>query len=351
VQSVTSEVQVSKLAHALPGNGHSRRGANPLRIFLTFDIEVWCGAWDHLDERFPAAYRRYVYGADERGGYALPMTLRILAEHGLKAVFFVEPLFSARFGLDKLGVIVDLIQEGGQEVQLHLHPEWCDEAQILSSGKRGPKRPALWQFDVAEQEELIRIGTEMLRAAGARSMRAFRAGNFAANADTLRALSRVGYAIDSSLNATVLTSFPGDDAPPSRVVRSSFMGVESFPISVFIDGFGRPRHAQLGACGFVELAQAIGGAASAGWRDFVLLSHGFELLKHDSVDPDQIVIRRYQELCALLRQWQDDGLVRTAGFDEVDLDEGRATTEPPLPRVSRGASLTRYLEQARRRLW
>ena len=46
------------------------------------------------------------------------MTLRVLKEHGIKGVFFVEPLFAARFGLEKLRIILELILEAGQEVQL-----------------------------------------------------------------------------------------------------------------------------------------------------------------------------------------------------------------------------------------
>lgn len=273
-----------------------------MRVLLTFDVEVWCGGWDHLDERFPAAYRRYVYGANERDGFALPMTLKILAEHGLAAVFFVEHLFSARFGADKLKTIVHLIQDAGQEVQLHLHPEWCDEADVLPGSRNAPKRPHLWQFSLRDQEALIKIGMEMLRSAGVQEMQAFRAGSFGANLNTLRALSGVGLHIDSSLNATVPESFPDGHAPLDPFVRSAWMGLQSLPIGVFIDGFGRMRHAQVGACSFNELSQAIDACTSHGWREFVLLSHGFELLKNESVERDPVVVRRFRRLCALDRK-------------------------------------------------
>lgn len=321
-----------------------------MRVFLTFDVEIWCGGWDDLDERFPAAYRRYVFGASERDGYALPMTLRILSEHGLRAVFFVEPLFSARFGADKLKTIVNLIQDAGQEIQLHLHPEWCDEATILPGASGMPKRPNLWQFDRDDQEALIRAGTDMLKSAGVRIMRAFRAGSFAANMDTLRALANSGYELDSSLDATAPASFPGGASPPSRVARSSSLGVTSIPIGVFVDGFGHMRHAQIGACSYAELAQAVEGAAASGWNEFVLLSHGFELMKPGKVQPDPIVVHRFLKLCALLRDLQRQEIVRVSGFNDLDLSYGSDRGEPVLPRVSRVATINRYLEQARRRI-
>jgi hypothetical protein len=92
-------------------------------------LEIWPGSWNNIDARFPEAFRRYVYGDTPQGQYALPMTLEILRDHGLRGIFFVEPLFSARFGLGPLQEFVSLIQEGGQDVQMHLHPEWADEAR------------------------------------------------------------------------------------------------------------------------------------------------------------------------------------------------------------------------------
>jgi len=45
----------------------------------------------------------------------------------LRGVFFVEPVFSGRFGLEPLSEIVGLLQEGRQELRLNLHTEWMDE--------------------------------------------------------------------------------------------------------------------------------------------------------------------------------------------------------------------------------
>lgn len=324
----------------------------PMRVFLTFDVEVWCGGWDRLDERFPPAFRRYVYGASERHGYALPMTLRILNEHGIKGVFFVEPLFAARFGLDKLRIILELILEADHEVQLHLHPEWCDEASILSSGKANVKRPSLWQFNYEEQAELIRTGTGMIRAAGGPPMRAFRAGSFAANADTWRALAAEGYEFDSSVNATSEGSFPEGVSPEQRYARSRVPGLEleSFPIGVFKDGFGRPRHAQVGACASEELTAAIDASAASGWTDYVLLSHGFEMLKPGSTREDPIVVRRFRRLCEQLRKSQDLGRIEVAGFDKLDVGPPAGANARRLPAAPASATFKRYLEQVIRRV-
>jgi len=81
-----------------------------MKVLLTFDVEVWCNSWEHLDKLFPSAFDRYVYGHSRHGSYALPKTLEILNTHGLQGVFFIEPLFAARFGLSYLQTIVNLIR-------------------------------------------------------------------------------------------------------------------------------------------------------------------------------------------------------------------------------------------------
>ena len=125
-----------------------------LDVFFSVDVEIWCNGWNDLDEKFPDAFRRYVYGPTARGGFGLPYTVQVLCGHGLKGVFFVEPLFSTRFGSQPLEEIVGLIREGGQEIQLHLHTEWVDESVEPLLQRIERKRQFLRLFTRAEQEIL-----------------------------------------------------------------------------------------------------------------------------------------------------------------------------------------------------
>jgi hypothetical protein len=100
-----------------------------MKIFFTVDVEIWLGGWKNLDERFSDSFKTYIYGPTRSGNYGLPLTLQIFNDHGLKGVFFVEPLFATRFGTAPLAEIVGQIQDAGQEVQMHLHTEWADEAR------------------------------------------------------------------------------------------------------------------------------------------------------------------------------------------------------------------------------
>ncbi len=316
-----------------------------MQVHITFDIEVWCNNWQELDARFPAAFQRYVYGESKTEGWALPQTLAILQRHGLQGVFFVEPLFSARFGEQHLLEIVSLIATAGQDVQLHLHTEWTDEITPPLIADSSLKRQHLQAYSLDEQTALIGWGKKALERCLQRPVTAFRAGSFAANRASFDALAANGILIDSSLNCVADISAPD---VPQRLTTGSVTtvgGVTSYPISVFEDGWGRLRPAQVGACSFEELRDALDQAEQTGREHFVIVSHNFEMLKVDSAQRDPIVARRFERLCAYLAQHPNR-------FQVGALPPANAIPErhEPRPRVGRWPTAKRLVEQAWRRL-
>ena len=319
-----------------------------MNVFLTFDIEVWCNGWERLDEVFPAAFDRYIYGRSKHGNYALPKTLEILQRHGLRGVFFVEPLFSARFGARYLAEVVQLIEAARQDVQLHLHPEWTDEISPPPLEHIPGKRQHLIQYSLDEQTALIRFGKALLEAATGRPVQAFRAGSYAANAHTFAALRRNGIRVDSSLNQVFAEvsggglSFP---SAPQPWIPQAIDGVTTYPVTVFQDGRGRLRPAQVGACSFAEMRDALMDAQRCGCEHFVIVSHNFEMLKPDTSERDLVVMRRFERLCAFLAQNPDK--FQVTGYPPAALASAAAARRP---RVSLGATVQRFAEQALRRV-
>lgn len=314
-----------------------------MNVYLTFDVEVWCGGWNRLDEAFPGAYERYIYGRSAAGEWALPKTLEILQRHGLRGVFFVEPLFSARFGAIHLERIVHKLREAGQDVQLHLHPEWTDEIRppLITDCQR--KRQHLNYYTLEEQTQLIAHGRRLLEDAGSGTVTAFRAGSYAANGDTLQALQHNGIHIDSSPNRWYSISAP--DLRERHDFRTPFRhgSVSVYPITVFADGFGRDRPAQINGTGFEELRGALRTACHSGQRDFVIVSHSFEMLKPASSVPDPFVVRRFERLCAFLDAERD----RMPTVSYAPLDDVPPAVRPPSASV--WATGRRYGEQLLRR--
>lgn len=276
-----------------------------MKVHLTFDVEVWCNGWERLDQEFPAAFERYVRGRSAKGDYALPATLEILNRHRLRGVFFVEPLFAARFGEQHLAEIVRTIEAAGQQVQLHLHPEWVDEITPPPIVGVTRKRQYLSHYTRDEQTQLLRYGLDLMRRHAGAPVYAFRAGSYAANRDTYAALVAVGLRVDSSLNRAFEVS--GADlarrAAPASMLQVD--GISVYPVTTFRDGLGRLRPAQVGACGLAEMVHALDIAAAAGRRHFVIVSHNFEMLKPGRSEPDPFVVRRFDGLCRHLARHRE----------------------------------------------
>ena len=315
-----------------------------MNVYLTFDIEIWCDGWTNLDEAFPSSFQRYVYGKSKHGNYALPKTLEILNTYGLRGIFFVEPLFAARFGQQHLQSIVDLITSAGQEIQLHLHPEWVNEAlkPLIADNKK--KRQFLSNYTRAEQTTLIEYGKKMLEAAGSGVITAFRAGSYALNEDTYRALEKNNIKIDTSLNRCYDVSAPllieGHNLDTSFYVGE----VMTYPVTVFRDGFRKDRPAQVGACGFNEMRDALLSAKEAGSQNFVVVSHNFEMLKPNSNQPDWTIVKRFTSLCAFLAERSED--FHVGSF----IPSHTPTTQNYQPYAKISSTGLRYAAQAIRRL-
>lgn len=318
-----------------------------MQIILSFDVEVWCNGWGRLDEEFPRAFERYVYGDSRVSGGALPRTLDTLARHKIRGVFFIEPLFAARFGIAYLREIVDLIASRGHQIELHLHSEWADEIRSRPLPHIPDKRQHLRQLAFEDQLTLIRLGRELLTQAGAPPVRAFRAGSFGANAETLRAVSAAGLSVDCSVNAAA-SSMSADIADCVDIFQPDrFDELLTVPMTVFRDGFGKLRPAQVGACSVRELNQVFVTAESGNWPAVMLLSHNFEMLRPNSTRIDPVVASRFERLCRVIAERSHAGQFSGDLFARI-----QPPLHPlPLPQVKRLATLLRIGQQAVRRVF
>jgi len=316
-----------------------------LDVFFTVDVEIWCDGWLNIDEKFSSSFRKYIYGPTSKGNFGLPYKLDVLKHHGLTGVFFVEPLFSTRFGGQPLAEIVGLVSESAQEVQLHLHTEWVDESRVPLLEGNYTKRQHLRYFSMEEQTALIATGAKLLKQAGVSDINAFRAGSFAFNKDTLSALAANGIPFDSSYNASLFG--PDSGVMPGVTVVDSieYQGIYEYPMTVFKDGTRSLRHAQLTSCSYKEIEGLLWQALEAGRNSFVILSHSFELLNRAKDRPDDLVVKRFRRLCSFLDQNRDSFRVR--GFQGL---KPQITQRQPAPLASpiwrTGA---RMIEQAYRR--
>ena len=295
-----------------------------LDVFFTFDVEIWCGSWNNLDVRFARAFQQYVYGMTEKGEFGLRYTAQQLQQYGLLGVFFTEPLFATRFGLEPLSEMVAIVREHGQEVQLHMHPEWVDESREPLLAKAHRKKQFMHDFTLSEQTALIAKGSELIKQAGGRTVNAFRAGSFGANRDTLRAAAANGLHFDSSYNASMFGASNGIMQGQIMVEPFECDGVIEYPMTVFDDGTRSLRHAQLGACSTREMEGLLWQALAAKRKAFVILSHNFELLNPTLDRVDDVMVRRFRDLCRFFDRHRD--CFRLRGFH--DQESALASVQP-----------------------
>lgn len=282
-----------------------------LNVAITVDTEFWPDPVASLDAYAPAIARD-LYGVTPQGEYGIGFQARTLSEHGLKAVFHVEALSATLAGNGPNRDAVGVLREYGQEIQLHLHTEWLDRGAPILPGRSGIH---MRNFSVEEQASLLRAGASLLEECGSGKICAFRAGNFGANWDTLRALSSVSIPYDTSYNHCYLGKATDMGGVLHFLQPRCIEGVWEFPVSYFRDFPGHYRPAHLRACSFSELSSALDQAYDQGWDYFVIVSHSFELINRKSLRPDKIVLRRFLRLCQYLADNSDR--FRTFGFHDI----------------------------------
>ena len=284
------------------------------RILLTVDTELSPAA----HQRGIGSYDNYsssILGLTSDGEWGVNYQIERLNAHGLKAVFFVEALCAHVFGLDLLKRIVEPILSGGHEVQLHIHTEWlpwfpCDPV----GGRRGCH---IADFDFHDQCRLLELGMEALVKAGAPVAVGFRAGNYGANNDTLRALASLGIEYDSSYNRCYVSN-------ACRIITDGPLfdpicldGVVELPIAFFTDYFRHYRPAQICANSIAELRFVIERSSACQRRVAVIVSHSFELLNRRRTKVNRLLLHRFNNLCELLSAAKTSA--PTTGLTELDL--------------------------------
>ena len=302
------------------------------QVLLTVDTELTWGRYARgcsWQENFARSY--------EAAGVGVPWQLRTLAEHGLKACFFVDPMPALVYGIEPIRRMIRPILDAGQEVQLHVHSFWHD----LAEGREKP-RFELTDFDAKGQCGLIRTARDLLTKAGAPDPIAFRSGSYAADEATLDALAELGIRYDSSHNGS---HHPWPSALPLDPVQIAPLrqgGVIEIPVAQMEDKAGKLRHLQLCAVSAEELRQALLHAARQGHPLTTIVSHSFELATRDGLRPNRTLRRRFERLCAFLAEERDR--LPTVHFADLDdLPLGASAVPLPARRLRRARRMAQQI--------
>jgi hypothetical protein len=114
---------------------------------------------------------------------------RMQRERKFSGTFFLNVYEHRIWGEGKMREIVQKLQASGQDVALHTHPQWAYD----------PNRNGMHQYSLEEQTSIIRDGARLLSVWTGHPVLAHRAGDYAADERTLKALEANGLRVDSSL--------------------------------------------------------------------------------------------------------------------------------------------------------
>ncbi|MEQ8773201.1 MAG: hypothetical protein RIC51_10265, partial [Erythrobacter sp.] len=274
------------------------------RVYITIDTEYSSGlmtgpgAADRAEN-----YARSIACLTPEGPAGITHKLKLFEQYGVRAVFFVDPMPALQWGIAAIEDVVGPILEAGQDVQLHCHTEWLEIAGA-GAGAGSPLARVgtgrnIADFAFEEQCAILSWARDTLVAAGAPPPVAFRAGNYGADDDTLRALATIGLGYDTSH----CPALPG----ASRLSLGSehrdpllHEGVIEVPVGSIAALGGGQRHAQITALSLAEMTGAIRHACRCGRGSFTLVTHSFELINRRRLAVNKIVRRRFGGLCRAL---------------------------------------------------
>lgn len=235
-----------------------------MNVYLTIDVETYTGDYD-----------RDVYGH----GLGLPFIMDECRRHRIPATFFVETLGITRWGdAGVKRVCGDLLAEG-HDVQLHVHPV---VARLPGFTDRDD---ILLRHDRPTQERVIGVARDLLAQCTGRPVTAFRAGDFAANRDTLEAMAALGLWIGSNRNLDRKTSIRSglNDVFPVRNDWSCLGRMVDLPVSALRSPLscldGTYRHLQVSAVGCGEMTGALERMEQAGYGAAAILTHPGEYFR------------------------------------------------------------------------
>jgi hypothetical protein len=255
-----------------------------------------------------------IFGEINAGGaWGINWQMDRMEEHGLKGVFFVDPMPAVVYGEAFLQEFVPAIIARGHEVQLHIHTEWLQWTDSPPVARYRGRN--ISDFDLSDQKILVRLAADLLHRAGAPRPIAFRAGHLGANDDTLMALAANAIPWDSSFGPLYPEAPHRIGLPTDTVAPAHHCGVVELPISGLYDRRGHVRPAQICAVSTLEMEAALQHAASEDHPAFVVMSHSFEMLTRDRLRVNLSTMKRFEQMCHYVA---NNPSLRNVGFTDLD---------------------------------
>ena len=312
------------------------------KILITVDTEL-SARFHHLGIGRDQNFASSILGRCSAGDFGIAWQMDQMERRGLSGIFFIDPLPALVYGEAWLADVVGPVVARGHEVQLHIHTEWL--AWAKDSPVEGRTGQNLADFSYEDQHVLLGVAAALLVCAGAPQLTAFRAGNYGADDNSLRALASLGLRWDSSVNAPYLGTTCRIGLETDQVSAVARHGIVELPVGGIHDSGKRIRPAQVCALSAREMSDALNHAAAGAHPAFVVVTHSFEMLSRDRQRPNGSVIARFEAMCDAIAAHPAMTTTGFAALDPVAVAQGGAP-QPSRLRPNRLRTYARIAEQA-----
>jgi peptidoglycan/xylan/chitin deacetylase (PgdA/CDA1 family) len=243
----------------------------------------------------PPPFGANLYG--EIGGELLgvPKIMDICDRFGAKGTFFVDVYMHRYYGEKQCAEFCQSIHQRGHDVQLHAHMSWLPNS----------KADGLSAYSRDQQTEFLAEGKELIRRWIGRAPRAFRAGSYAANLDTIQALRENGFVVDSSYfahNPRCQLSQQLENRFANKLFKID--GVYEVPVTTYwllnLPGYRKIGKMDVNSSAFAELKNIAWKLLDSEIEYVVLFLHSFSFIRWkkdgSGIVPNYRAVRRFENL-------------------------------------------------------
>ena len=227
--------------------------------------------------------------------YGIELMMDMLERHRMRGTFFLNAYEVAKHGEEFVARAARMIQSRGHDLELHTHPLPMYRYYGMS------KAP------LEQQVEILERGISLIEGWTGRKVRAHRAGAFAANADTLRAVEAVGLAADCSLSPGSRVPVPLVGDLGSSDLARRVGGLWEIPVTYYdqvrVGRWRSSRILDIEASSLPEIKRVTRWAIRQHLPTVCLLMHSFSFCRHGR--PNRVAIRRFSALLTWLGEQED----------------------------------------------
>ena len=260
-----------------------------LTVVPTIDVEG-----THGDDPFAQLIVGEVGESQTWGVYRLT---RIFRNCGISATFFVDCYEYTFWGEGKMEDVCQRLVGADQDVQLHTHPSWRDDIHdshwVRTLKRTNSYLPQELDFmaklSYSQQVEVLERGAELIQKWVGYRPRVHRSGGYSINRETIQALLKTGFLMDSSMNSAHSNSkihwsvnrFACKDGLielPVTVLNYTFglpLGFATLPI------YTKRMKTDLDSCTVEDIISYVRQGRDMGLKVLNLFMHSYSLLKFD----------------------------------------------------------------------